>query len=96
MSHPKHPVGGSWRGYINGHVNKTETNIRCEKITIELDRNLAWALCNLLTDAHLSGPDIHLEADQRTGLTNLGAAIGRFIDHPATNNGLPEDERVVK
>ena len=96
MSHPNHPIGGSWRGYINGHVNKTETCVRCEKITIELDRHLAWALCNLLTDAHLGAPEVHLEADQRIGLANLGAAIGRFIDHHATNNGLPEGVRVVK
>jgi hypothetical protein len=50
------------------------------------------ALCNLLTDSAIERSP-GLGDTQAKAISNLGAAIGRLIDHEAANNG---GRKVVK
>lgn len=81
------PIKSGWRGHLNGVVEGTEsTRVKVQSVTIEVDYKTLWALCNHLYDASL-GESKHLEEDQVRALSNLGAAVGRLIDHPSANNG---------
>ena len=83
----KSPVQGGWRGHVNGTVEATRAStVKVEKIVVELDSWTAWALCNLLDDRALERANA-VENEQIPAMSNLGAAIGRLIDHPSANNG---------
>lgn len=82
----KPPIKSGWKGNQNGYVEDTDTTVQVSKITIEVDHKTAWALCNILTDSQLKASG-NLETDQVKALSNLGAAVGRMIDHSAANNG---------
>lgn len=84
----KPPIKSGWRGNINGGVEKTQnTSVNVEVICLSLDRETAHSLCNVLHDSALSDSRLHLEGPQLERLSNLGAALGALIDHPAANNG---------
>ena len=85
-SNEESPIESGWRGNLNGVVRGTNTTIQVRLINLEIDNKTAWALCNLLFDKDIEKSTL-LEEDQKTRLISLGAAIGRLIDHPATNNG---------
>lgn len=79
------PIKCGWRGHLNGAVEATEcAHVQVSEITLKLDMLAAWALCNQLHDNVL---DAHVTHQHREMLSNLGAAIGRLIDHPSANNG---------
>jgi hypothetical protein len=81
------PIMSGWKGDINGAVECTKTTrIKVTEVTICLDSNTAWALANQLTDRAIRAANA-VEKEQITALSNLGAAIGRLIDHGAANNG---------
>ncbi len=80
------PMSSGWQGDIQGHIKNTETWIRVKTIQIDLDADTAYALCNLLSGSALEKGEIHLEKEQVVRLKNLGAAIGKFIDHPSKDN----------
>ena len=88
MSNESHsPIQSGWRGNLNGAIEKTSTSyISVTEITLRLDRDTAWALCNLLTDAVIGRANA-VEGTQIESLSNLGAGLGRLIDHPSGNNG---------
>ena len=80
------PIKSGWRGNLNGAVEKTKhTSIQVSEVTISLDNETAWALCNLLSDNNLTNDK--LDKNQISGLSNLGAALGVIFDHPSANNG---------
>lgn len=82
----KPPTKGGWRGNLNGAIEGTETSwIATSEVTLKLDAKTAYALANMLTDESLKLACCHrLSFD---ALSNLGAALGRLIDHPSANNG---------
>ncbi len=80
--------------HLNGHISDTNSQIKVSEITLKLDVQLAWALCNLLTDRALESSMDRLESTQVPGLANLGISLGRMIDHPSTNNGGEQRIRV--
>lgn len=81
------PIKGGWRGHLNGFVEKSgNTHVQASEITLKVDNNLAWALCNVLLDQYLENHP-NLENGQRESLSEFGAALGRFIDHNSANNG---------
>lgn len=81
----KSPIKSGWRGHLNGFVEATEgAHVQVSEITLKLDMRTAWVLCNQLHDDAL---DAHVAIQHREMLSNLGAAIGRLIDHPSANNG---------
>jgi hypothetical protein len=84
----KPPIMGGWRGHINGRIEGASgTSIRVDTVTVTLDHQTAWLLCNLLSDSAIQrSVATDGEKDFET-LSNLGAAIGRMIDHNAANNG---------
>ena len=85
MSTEESPIGAGWRGNINGSISQSaDSSIKVSNIDVNLDFDLAWALCNILTDDVI---DTTLNKSQRIVLSNLGAGIGRMIDHPSANNG---------
>lgn len=76
-------ICSGWKGNINGHIDKTNSNVKVSQVRLELDYDTAWALCNVLTfpiDKTL------IDKNQGIILENLGAAIGQIIDHDAKNN----------
>lgn len=84
---PKPPIQSGWRGELNGAVEKTKTSyIQVSEITLRLDYLTAYALANLLADSSLER-SAALEGSQMQAMSNLGAALGRLIDHHAANNG---------
>lgn len=83
----KSPIKSGWRGNINGHIEGTDgTQIGVSEITLKLDHATAWALANHLTDNAIKAAKA-VEGAQITALSNLGAALGRLIDHSVSNNG---------
>ena len=89
----KPPIRSGWRGEINGHLDHTSGSyIEVSEITLKLDRTTAYGLANLLTDGAIER-SCALEADQAKAMSNLGAALGRMLDHHAANNG---GRKVVK
>ncbi len=81
------PLKCGWRGHLNGAVEGTaKTEVVTSEITLRLDRETAWALANHLTDRAIKDGNAVGES-QAKALSNLGAAIGRLIDHGAANNG---------
>lgn len=86
MENNNSPIKSGWRGNINGHVEATDSRIIVSEITIKLDSETAWALANHLTDRAITGAN-SVEGKQVVALSNLGAALGRMIDHSAANNG---------
>jgi replicative DNA helicase len=80
------PIKSGWRGNINGHVEKTNSQVQVAEISLKLDHVTAWALCNLLTDSQVKDHPM-LEQNQREMMSELGAALGRMIDHSSANNG---------
>jgi len=85
---PKSPIKSGWRGAINGSIELTENSgINVDRINLWLDFKTAWALCNLLDDRALENHRDVIEIGQLKMLSNIGASIGRLIDHPAANNG---------
>lgn len=84
---PKPPIKSGWKGNINGHLERTEgSQIEVSEITLKLDRATAYALANLLSDSAIER-SCSLEQDQAKAMSNLGAALGRMLDHHAANNG---------
>jgi len=79
------PIKSGWRGNLNGCIKNTNSTITVSKINIEFDYETAWAICTLLHG------DInkynYLTQSQAEGVSNIGAALGRLIDHPSANNG---------
>jgi len=67
--------------------NRVTTNtVQAAAISITLDRNQAWAICNML-DAEMLKKNAHLlERDQVSFLKQLGCDIGLLIDHPSRDN----------
>lgn len=83
----KEPIKSGWRGDLNGALEHTNnSNINVSVIELKLDRETAWALCNLLHDGAIER-SLALEGKQVDSMSNLGAALGRLIDHNAANNG---------
>lgn len=84
---PKSPVQSGWRGNLNGAVEKTSTAwVTTSEVTLRLDAKTAYALCNQLADDAIRRA-CACEGEQFAALSNLGAAVGRLIDHPSANNG---------
>jgi len=78
---------GTSCGKLSGHIRGTDSHIKVKTVTVDLDYDTAWALCNLLHDFNLeSSPN--LETSQKTPLINLGSAIGRIIGHGTQNNTI--------
>lgn len=87
MAETKPPIKSGWRGNLNGHIEGTSgAQIQATAITITLDHTTAWALANVLTDSAIGRANA-VEGEQVAALSNLGAALGRLIDHTAANNG---------
>ncbi|MBF4991103.1 hypothetical protein [Methylophilus sp. QUAN] len=83
----KSPIKSGWRGNINGHIEATNgTSIAVGSVTLNLDQETAWALANQLSDRAIAAGNA-VEGGQVLALSNLGAALGRLIDHPSANNG---------
>ena len=61
-------------------------------VTLELDRDTAWALANQLTDLAIGEAAKAVENSQVAAPSSLGAALGRLIDHPSANNGRAPGE----
>lgn len=80
------PIMSGWRGHINGFIEDTSSHIKVDQIALTLDHKTAWALCNLLAD-ETSPRFSALGEEQKKAISNLGAALGRMIDHPSANNG---------
>ena len=81
------PIKSGWRGDINGAIECTKgSKIQVSEITIRLDYDTAWALANQLTDDSIKRA-YAVGDGQVLALSNLGAALGRLIDHHAANNG---------
>jgi hypothetical protein len=81
------PIMSGWKGDINGAVECTKTTrIKVSEVTLQLDYDTAWALANQLTDRAIKAANA-VENEQVAALSNLGAALGRLIDHSAANNG---------
>lgn len=87
MNKAKSPIMSGWRGNLNGAIEKTKTShIQVSEVTLRLDAATAYALCNLLDDRVVERANA-CEGDQIAMLSELGAALGRLIDHPSANNG---------
>lgn len=84
---PASPIKSGWRGNLNGAIESTPGSvIHLSEVTLRLDYDTAYALANQLSDRALK--DAHaVEGAQVAALSNLGAALGRLIDHPTANNG---------
>jgi len=82
------PISSGWRGDINGHIENTGSHIQVSEITLKLDKETAYALCNVLADSAF--PKGILSKEQQVKISNLGAALGRVIDHYSANNGERE------
>lgn len=80
------PIKSGWRGELSGAIEGTDSHIKCTELTLRLDRRTAYALCNLLADSAIER-SCALEDEQVPAMSNLGAALGRLIDHPSANNG---------
>jgi hypothetical protein len=91
----KSPIKSGWRGNLNGYVEKTDSHIAVSEVTIKLDAKTAYALANILGDRYINEHP-NLESDQKPGLINLGAALGRLIDNPSANNGREYEDRILK
>ena len=79
-------IESGWKGNVNGFIKNTDSHIIVSKLGLTLDRDTAWALCNLLTDKAIKD-SLLLDKKQKPGLTSLGAVLGHLIDHPAGSNG---------
>lgn len=55
-------------------------SVTIDSLTVEIDRDLAWALCNLLA-ADLINDDADFSEPQKKALIHLGAAIGAIYGH---------------
>ncbi len=87
MSDVKSPIQSGWRGNLSGAIEKTGTaHIAVSEVTLRLDPATAWALCNLLDDRAVARSNA-CGGDQLAMLSELGAALGRLIDHQSANNG---------
>lgn len=82
----KHPIKSGWRGHLNGVVEHTHSSIQVSEVTLKLDHATANALANHLCDSAIERA-CSCEGNQVAALSNLGAALGRLIDHHAANNG---------
>lgn len=84
---PPEPLLGGCRGHLNGQVaGNLRAAVKVQEVQITLSAEAAYALCNILTDAALANNgDVGDRA--RNTLSNLGAAVGRLIDHHSANNG---------
>jgi hypothetical protein len=70
-------------GQLQGAITDTKSSVSVNSINLQLDTNLAWSLCNLLSSEFLRAHcGRALEDHQIDPLVNLGAAIGALIDHP--------------
>lgn len=68
---------------MQGAIEKTKSRISVQSLNLELDRETAWALCNLLDPSNIEKrSNAYLEDNQKPMLIKLGAAIGAFLDHP--------------
>lgn len=83
----KSPIKSGWRGNLTGHIEHTKNSqIKVSEVTLQLDHATAWALANQLTDRAIKAA-LAVDGIQASALSDLGAALGRLIDHPAANNG---------
>ena len=83
----KPPIQTGWKGHINGYVEGTSgTTVGVSEVTICLDKDTLYALCNHLTDDAIKRAS-SCEGPQVQALSTLGAALGRMIDHHSANNG---------
>lgn len=83
----KPPVKAGWKGKLTGYLEKTDgSQIAVSEVTLKLDYTTAYALCNLLTDGAIAR-SCSVEGKQIDAMSNLGAALGRLIDHHSANNG---------
>lgn len=82
----KPPIKSGWRGNLNGYVENTDSHIEVSEVTLRLDKHTAWALANVLSEDALDR-SCAINKQQRPGLVELGAALGRLIDNPSANNG---------
>ena len=76
-------------GHLTGHIRETESRIAIKIIALDLDRETAYALCNLLCDSSLKGSK-YLADEQIKKLSSLGAALGRVVEHSSAKNGTPD------
>jgi hypothetical protein len=84
---------GTKCGNMIGAIKNTDSCIKSCDITIRLDTQTAWALCNVLSENYIkSSCGQVIETSQHRGLISLGAAIGTFIDHPNRNRKNEEAE----
>ena len=84
----KPPIIGGWCGHINGNIESTDgASVRVGTITVTLDYKTAWSLCNLLTDSAIQRSVATDGGKDFEAMSNLGAALGRMIDHNSANNG---------
>ncbi len=87
MKNEKSPIKSGWRGNLNGYIESTDgASINTSEVVLKLDKATAWALANQLTDRSIKEANA-VENEQIIMLSNLGAALGRLIDHHAANNG---------
>lgn len=87
MSEVKSPIMSGWRGNLNGAIEGTSTsNIQVSEITLRLDYKTAWLVANALSDDCIERGNPS-NANGNKILSEVGAALGRLIDHPSANNG---------
>lgn len=86
MTNINSPIRSGWRGDINGFVNGTNAQVMVSGITLVLDTKTAHFLCSALTDYELN-KNCAIDEEGAQALSELGAALGRMIDHPSANNG---------
>ncbi len=88
------PIKSGWKGDLNGCIEGTNSSyIEVSEVVLKLDRATAHALANLLFEENIKRS--HPTKEQFAALSNLGAALGRLIDHPCANNGGREVRRIV-
>jgi hypothetical protein len=67
---------------MQGVIDGTNSSIEVGTLRLELDRDTAWALCNVLSKNHIENECVmQLDKNQYNSLIKLGSAIGAFIDH---------------
>ena len=76
---------GTSCGELSGHIRETQSRIKVSEVSLELDSETAYALCNILQKSALENSH-SLEKCQKVKLVNLGAALGRIFGHRSQNN----------
>lgn len=71
---------------MSGRIDRTGSSVSIERVTLELSKGDAWALCNLLTNSALEEAQHRLEIDQLDTMRRIGQAVGAVIDHHSRHN----------